>query len=80
MQAEEGHLQLVAPLPVPTNLQHVASGEPQGSGRLEADVLVTGQVVEPPLLIGTIQPVEQLNQLEEVEAGRLPGGVHIREC
>ncbi|MNH42655.1 hypothetical protein D3C79_1043950 [compost metagenome] len=80
MQAEEGHLQLMTPLLVPANLQHVAGREPQRGGRLEADVLVPRQVVEPPLLIRAIQPVEQLNQLEKVEAGRLPGGVHIREC
>ncbi|MNH64037.1 hypothetical protein D3C73_160110 [compost metagenome] len=80
VQAEEGHLQLMTPLLVPANLQHVAGREPQRGGRLEADVLVPRQVVEPPLLIRAIQPVEQLNQLEKVEAGRLPGGVHIREC
>ena len=80
VQTQEGHLQLMTPLPVPTNLQHVAGGEPQRGGRLEADVLVTRQVVEPPLLIGAIQSVEQLNQLEEITSGRLVSGAHIREC
>ncbi|MNE39494.1 hypothetical protein D3C80_1334500 [compost metagenome] len=80
VQTEEGHLQLMAPLAIAADLQHVAGGKTEGGGRLEADPLIPGQVIQPALLIGTVQPVEQFNQLEETEAGRVPGGRHIREC
>ncbi|MNH01458.1 hypothetical protein D3C79_606780 [compost metagenome] len=80
VQAEEGHLQLMTPLAILAYLQHVAGGEAEGGGRLEADPFIARQMIEPPLLIGAVQPVEQLDQLEEIEAGGVPGGRHIREC
>ncbi len=80
MQAEKRDLKLVAAPLIATKLQHIAGWKAEGGCRLETDLLVTRQVVETTLLIRPLQPVEQLDQLEEVEARRLPCAGHIREC